>query len=273
MNSEAPNCAPVHPAPRRRGFTLLEMLVSVSVMVVIIFGLYSMFSSTQKAFRGTAGQVDVLEGGRAALELISRDLAQTVPANLANYPSFGVFSNSVIHTPVLVIAPDGPGTLIQTNILQDFFLLVRNGRAWEGHGYYVHLSPSEINLTNATKRFGALYRFQTNVPSLNPAAPMIDGFYAANPTQTNSFLIIDGVVHLTVRVFNASGVDITPLGGSLGGDRVPHMVELELGVMEPDIVGPARTLPTYAAFTNFLNQQAGKLHYFRQQIPIRSAVR
>lgn len=273
MNSAASNRAPVVTVLRNRGFTLLEMLVSVSVMVVIIFGLYSMFSSTQKAFRGISGQVDVLEGGRAAVELISRDISQAVPGNLANYPNFGVFANNVIRTPVVVTAPDGPGLLIQTNILQDFFLIVRNGRMWEGHGYYVHRSPSGSNLNLSTNGFGALYRFQTNVPALNPAAPMINGFYAANPTQTNSFMIVDGVVHLVVRAFNASGADITPFGGSLGGDRVPHMVELELGVLEPDIVGQARALPNYVAFTNFLNQQAGKVHYFRQQIPIRSAVR
>jgi prepilin-type N-terminal cleavage/methylation domain-containing protein len=258
---------------RARGFTLLEMLVSVAVMVVIILSLYSMFASTQKAFRGISGEVDVLEGGRAAVELISRDIAQAVAGNLENYPNFGVFNNSIIRTPAILIAPDGPGTLIQTNFLQDFFLLIRNGQQWEGHGYYVHRSPSGTNFNIATNGFGALYRFQTNVAALNPAGPMINGFYAANPAQSNSFLILDGVIHLTLRAFNASGVDITPLGGSLAGDRVPHLVELELGVLEPDIVGQARSLPTYAAFTNFLNQKAGKVHYFRQQIPVRSAVR
>ena len=47
----------------KRAFTLLEMLVSVSVMTMIVYVLYALFDTTQSALRKNAAQVDVNEGG------------------------------------------------------------------------------------------------------------------------------------------------------------------------------------------------------------------
>src|SRR5262249_44712767 len=53
------------------GFSLLEMMVAVTLLLVIIAALLTMFYQTQRAFRLSATQVDVLEAGRAAMELLT----------------------------------------------------------------------------------------------------------------------------------------------------------------------------------------------------------
>ena len=67
------------------------------------------------------------------------------------------------------------------------------------------------------------------------------------------------------------------VNGPLTGDTLPAMVELELGIMEPDMLGEARAIPAappqYTALTNYLGRNSGRVHLFRQQIPIRGAVR
>ena len=65
------------------GFTLLEMLVAVSVMTLVIYVLYALFDQTQDALKKNASEVDVNEGGRAALEMIVRELSQM---EVSGYP-------------------------------------------------------------------------------------------------------------------------------------------------------------------------------------------
>src|SRR5436309_8858412 len=71
-----PNSMAVNPSGRHRicagppirtrhdvaGFSLLEMMVAVTLLAIIIVGLLSMFYQTQRAFRQGSTQSDVLEG-------------------------------------------------------------------------------------------------------------------------------------------------------------------------------------------------------------------
>ena len=71
---------------REAAFSLVELLLAVSLMSVIVFGLYSMFNETQKALRSNVRQVDVLEAGRAAIELLVSDLEQASSPGLPVSP-------------------------------------------------------------------------------------------------------------------------------------------------------------------------------------------
>src|SRR5690349_9405531 len=69
--------APAHSFPpagfrSRQGFSLIEILVVVALLSVIILGLIAMFHQTQKALLSTTTQVDLLESGRAAADLVVR---------------------------------------------------------------------------------------------------------------------------------------------------------------------------------------------------------
>ena len=86
MNSRPANPTPLRPA----AFTVVELMVAVSVLSLIVVVLYNIFDNTQRAMRSNAAQVDVMEGGRAAIELISRDLEQMTELGLAGATNFYV---------------------------------------------------------------------------------------------------------------------------------------------------------------------------------------
>ena len=62
-----------------RALTLLEMMVAMSLLLIIVLGLYAMFDQTQRAFRSGLTQTDVLESQRAAMDIMARDLEQSRP--------------------------------------------------------------------------------------------------------------------------------------------------------------------------------------------------
>src|SRR6185295_14642440 len=78
---------------RQAAFSLIEIMVVMGLLVVIILGLLLMFNQTQRAFRAGMTQVDVLENGRTATEMIARELSQIAPNGLQrtnNSPNFFV---------------------------------------------------------------------------------------------------------------------------------------------------------------------------------------
>ena len=68
--------------PPNRAFSLIEIMVAVSLLAVIIVGLLAMFYQVQRAFRAGTAQSDIMEGGRATMSLIVRDLQDMAPSNL-----------------------------------------------------------------------------------------------------------------------------------------------------------------------------------------------
>src|SRR5687767_6768644 len=73
---------------RQEGLTIVEILVASALMVFIVFGLLIMFNQTQRAFKSSIRQVDVLEGGRAVLDLVVRDLEQLSTPRIPNVTTF-----------------------------------------------------------------------------------------------------------------------------------------------------------------------------------------
>ena len=187
------------------------------------------------------------------------------------------------------------GSLRQrTNLLENFFVLSRgnlNGQpTWFGTGYLVW--------PLATNAVYPLYRFYitTNVEaSPNPAALfnifMTAIFSSAFTTNSNWSHLLDGVVDLRVRAYDPNGFWMTngypvgytnfaknaifrpPAGGECGfylfSNTLPASVEVELGVLEDRTLQRAATWPNgSAAQNNYLAQQAGKVHLFRQRVTI-----
>ena len=64
----------------RCAFTLVEVMVVMALLSLIVIALMGVFSSTQAAFRASVTQTDVLEGGRAAMDLIAGDLRAMTPS-------------------------------------------------------------------------------------------------------------------------------------------------------------------------------------------------
>jgi hypothetical protein len=97
---------------------------------------------------------------------------------------------------------------------------------------------------------------------------------------------MDGVVHLVVRAHDTNGMWISDnytnaqnllrLGTAYGesqfymfSNMVPAAVELQLGVLEDRPLARAESLPFQSvAQSNYLAQQSGRVHVFRQLVPI-----
>ncbi|MGO8838898.1 MAG: PilW family protein [Limisphaerales bacterium] len=272
------------------GFTLIEILVVVVLLSFIILALMAVFNATQAAFRASITQTDVMEGGRAVMGLIKGDLESMTPSlGQSNVTvNFCVVTNQYQYqsgSAPLWQSLAGSG-FQRTNVLQNFFILTRQNTTWTGTGYFVD--------TASTNYFNPLYRFSitTNVQAASPAMLYTNFLYTP---VTNLTHLIDGVLDLTVRAYDPNGQWMTngyPFGytnfarnvwfsasalGEVGfymfSNTVPASVEVELGVLEDRSIQRAQSLPNVTpvwAQSNYLAQQAGKVHLFRQRIWIRN---
>lgn len=272
-----------HPSRSARAFSLIEILVVVGLLSLIILGLVIMFGQTQRAYRLGMTQVDVLEGGRMFTDLTTRELSQLAPSRSSNTVNFYVQIPFLapFHRPLL---QDLPGNSERrTNVLEDFFFLTAENQRWRGIGYRV--AP-------ANEPLATLYRFETNAPYGQHPYQLFWPFYYGNGTATltNLTRVLENVVHFKVRAYNTNGIWITNdlpkgadvrystlpfLDGEIGlymmsNSVVPASVELELGILEQRTAERAKTITDLNARSNYLAQQAGKVHVFRWRVPVRN---
>jgi type II secretory pathway pseudopilin PulG len=282
----------------RHAFTLIEVMVVVTLLSLIVIALMGVFNSTQAAFRASVTQTDVLEGGRAAMDLITGDLRAMTPSGGTNY----MVVNNVFYlgpvnfaasvkkaTSPPLIQPLVASSASRTNVLEDIFILSRENRTWTGVGYVVDTaSASSVN---------PLYRFSisTNVAATSPLA-LYNIFVGEvnNGAYTNMSHLMDGVVGLRVRAYDPSGIWLTngysfgmipnikntffeppipPVTGEVGmymfSNSLPASVEIELATLEDRSLQRASTWPNNSAGqSNYLAQQAGKVHIFRQRVTV-----
>jgi type II secretory pathway pseudopilin PulG len=304
---------------RRAGFSLIEIMVTMGMLTFIVLGLLLMFNQTQRAFRTGLTQTDVLESGRATLDMVARDLEQMAPSEAPDYINQNIRyrTTNFFVEPAVVYLRDPtkvfswknpflqelPGNIqARTNLVQRFFFLSKLNQDWLGTGYTV--IPDDANGC-----VGTLYRYSaTNNPR---------GALVALSTQfplaytTNMSRIADGIVHLRLRAFARNGYLITtnfingtnasyPLRSSTGpytnipnavlygsgaynssadprqaacyfmNNALPGYLELELGVLEPQILQKYRSIDSGLAARQYLSNHVAQVHIFRQRIPVRN---
>ena len=273
------------PTTKRRGlhaFSLVEVLLVVSLLSLIILALMNVFNATQTAFRASLTQTDVLEGSRAAMQLITTDLRGLTPSGgVFGAVNFSVIANNnSAYTPLRQSLPGA--TVQRTNLLNYFFSLGRQNQKWIGVGYIVD--------TTSTSPLYPLYRFYRETNTTTSPRILFDEFAnaVANAQWTNMSHVMDGVVHLVVRAHDTNGmwmnynytnaanftlVSPYPSYGEsqfyMFSNMVPAAVELQLGVLEDRPLARAESLPFQSvAQSNYLAQQSGRVHVFRQLVPI-----
>ncbi len=287
-----------------KAFTLVEVLVTMVLLSLIVLALMVVFNSTQKAFRASLTQTDVLESGRLVMNLMTSDLEGTVPSlgghtNTDIYPNIlpgdavNFYANTNFGYPPLLQALTASSQL-RTNVLENFFSLSRqniNGSpSWVGTGYTVM-----SNLPDGT--LYPLYRFYmaTNVMNGNPETLFANflndvSFNNFTNNSTNWSHLMDGVVDLQVRVYDPKGFLMTNYYDYYNGqyitnqntfitnnqnitfmfsNTIPASVDLELGVMEDAVLARAEGLAG-AAQLNYLSNHAGQVHLFRQRVLTRN---
>ncbi len=260
-----------------RGFSLIEIMVTVTLLAVIILGLVTMFNQTQRAFTTSLNQVDVLEGGRTASDMIAREMEQNSPSYYSN-----VFNFNVVPTVNSYIWPLANPPDVVTNVMEKLFFLTRYNQQWNAVGFEVEPVNNGV---------GTLYRYSSNNVPLPNLAFQVTNFMNATSllsTNTNFNRIIDGVVNFRIRAFGTNGnllfVTNAPSGNifvttnivgeyayHFSSNAVPAYVEMELGILE------TRTLERYRSYSNspslarsYLTNHAAQVHIFRQRIPIRA---
>lgn len=82
---------------KKRQFTILELIVSMSVLLVMMTIMMRFFSDAQKAWFASSGQAEIYDNGRIAMDLITSDLNaisfSTRPVNCRHTAeSLGFFS-------------------------------------------------------------------------------------------------------------------------------------------------------------------------------------
>ena len=264
-----------------RAFTVLELLLAVSLLSLIVFALYSMFDQTQRALRANLTQVDVQEGGRAAMELMTRELEQMSATQLAGCTNLFV---GAYPTNAQVIQPLLVSNSYRTNIREQFFFMTRLSKDWIGTGYRVLFASNGV---------GTLDRISiaTNVSKLT-SNNLINAFFTTS--LTNFQRVTDGVIHLRLLPYDAQGrlqvdgsagfrilkadntaalIGDLPLYFYYTNSAIPSYLELELGVIEPQTLQQLKSMPNPTAALTFLQLQASKVHLFRRRIPIRTALK
>jgi len=276
-------------------FSLIEVLVVVALLSFIVVALMGVFSSTQSAWRANMTQTDVLESGRATTDMIAQDLALAASSGVSSNAFFPVVNLSITNfSGYFALEQPLVGGGTRTNVLQNFFILSHKNNRWYGTGYAVYLSPTNIY---------SLYRLGTPEPGyLQPSLAysnfnnfifnLQNGFLTA-PNQAH---LLDGVVHLAVRTYDVNGAFITtnraniitnafnmnstPIPAYVNlqfySNSLPAAVELELGILEDRTLQRAESLPNDVPASpgdprmRYLENQAAKVHIFRQRVPIRN---
>jgi hypothetical protein len=203
-------------------------MVAVTLMSVMIVGLVVMFNQTRRAFTGSMTQVDVLESGRAAADIIAREVEQIAPYGLPAITNFMVyvplagvanlqgttalFPNSNPATYILT-QPLTDTNVYRTNILDAMLFTVPQNDSQNQEFSYVGYRLDKYN-----EGVGSLYRYQRdNIQTTNFNGSHYYTFAAYQPylftdagfttnASSNSFVkIIDGVVQFRVRALNTNG--------------------------------------------------------------------
>ncbi len=206
----------------------------MSILVLIVVALMEVFANTQAALRASVTQADILENGRATMDLMSSDLRSMAPCEYPSntvslaYPSsvnFFVGSMNFAGAVNTFVSPASPlvqplvggGGASRTNFLQDFFMLSQNtingAPTWIGIGYAVN-----TNLANGT--LYPLYRFYQTTNTLGGSPAMLFSNFLSL-AFTNSAVwshLMDGVVGLTVRAYDPQGYWITNNVDYYGGN-------------------------------------------------------
>jgi hypothetical protein len=280
----------------------------VGLLSFIILGLLAMFNQTQRAFRTSMTQSDVLEAGRSTMDLLVRELEQITPSQR---PNLLLGAGKVFYTtnffvelspgflPALgPLVQELPGNaLARTNLVQRFFFLSKYNQDWIGTGYQVW--PDD-----PTGCVGTLYRYSaTNIPRVAPidlsGAFLFAGSFATPPTNVSR--VADGLVHLRVRAYDdkgrmltnssaflnltnrypvntwvyANGLDSDQIACYSVSNAVPAYVEIEMGILEPQILQRYRAIGNGSALLQvaqrqYLSNHVAQVHIFRQRVPVRN---
>ena len=215
-------------------------MVAVSLLAVIIVDLLAMFYQVQRAFRAGTAQADILEGGRATMNLVTRDLQEMTACHFTNVFNCLIRPSRDMNRQALGPSfQDLPTGSRRTNWFQDIAFLSRNNDKWFATSYRIAYGDNGV---------GTLYRMvgdtnrqtlvQSNFVVIDNLAFEASRFFQDNSNSYNR--VVDGVVSFDVRPLDTNGLPF------------PNM----------DLSGPASSNPQYRWKPNVIVDHANGLFVF-----------
>ncbi|MDA7915762.1 hypothetical protein N9B94_00835 [Verrucomicrobia bacterium] len=248
--------------------TLIELMVSVTLMTFIVLGLYQVFDATQKAMRNGANQVDATETGRSTMGILLRDLEQAASSGSTNI-NLDLFDPGYLNN-VVTLLPSG---VEATNIDQEMFFL-KKGQHWTGVGYLCLPTKNPLvddDLSLAGIR--SLYRFETETNILE----LMDDNLLNKFTDVNGRLgrlnkVAEGVVNFSIKVLT-NGVLMTNMLGEAQttlqlSNQAPSHLDLELSLIDPEVMDEIRNIPNSTAISNYLYRLPASFQVYNSRVRV-----
>jgi prepilin-type N-terminal cleavage/methylation domain-containing protein len=138
------------------GFTLAELMVTMTVMLIVLFAMYSLFDMGLKTFKFGNDKVEAVENARVGLEKMEREMRGAYPLNqvAAKKQVFWVY-NSPATPQVPPNQPTAPGTspgpLTFGNNLNGNYV-IEGDEATESISYYLENGILKRSVNGGTGR-------------------------------------------------------------------------------------------------------------------------
>ena len=231
-----------HPIRLLRGFTLIEMLVSLVVLALLVFAMTALVESATRLWRDNEGRTDACREGRAALAIMARDLRNAVASSNVTSIRFNLQSGAA-------------GTNYGSNV---FFLASLPSAAQETNsksdvcevGYFLALDRTPAS-TNRTLN---LYRYFRS--SGQTFANLAAGTLFVNITTgaEGEELLARNIVDMRINPISALTGEWTDFAPS-SDEPLPAIVEITLSAIGQDTANKLESSGGLAA-TNLLMARA-----------------
>lgn len=228
---------------RRRGFTIIELLAAMAVLLIMVALLSRVFGSAASTWRAGHKRIESNNSGRAAMEFMSRELSAVVMSKKDG--------------PTFVLESDQTNTL---GMLSDSLYFVTMSHRAEYRSGQKYRDVQQVcyavrpSVTNQPGRY-ALYRFVYEVFDNTNFSCYVNNVWTsslkrltANPTVNGSILADN------VRSFE---VFVTPVGEddpqedySLESEPPPAAIDIYLEVLAEEDAVRASLTPGDTAFMN-----------------------
>lgn len=202
----------------KKSFTLLELLVSMTVFTVLMMALMQFLGSAQKLWVGTDQKNEMFENARMALDFMSRDI-QSIFYEYDKTPFWSDVTNSRL---CLATTTETLPTGCYSRIV--------------GTEYFIGTSAATDSPPNCQQLY--IYRFgdnnTTNWPKLyinsGSAQTNVEAAYGTTlPAVASSIAVIPYVVELKFTCYNKM---FTEINASPGGYEFPYAINIDLTVLD-----------------------------------------
>jgi type II secretory pathway pseudopilin PulG len=257
-------------------FSLVEVMVAVGLLAFIIVGLLAMFYQTQRAFRSSATQTDVLEAGRATMQMIRQDIQEIHAANFTEITNFFIRPAPGARTLSFPYPPKKTGAGALDTEFMDVSFLQKVNDDWTGVAYRIDGAGQGLGTLMRLENTVTPDTFEPYISGGNGLSNLNAGLHYSQPVDSSYHRVIDGVVHFNFVVYDTNGVVVLPdQNGSyiFTSNAIPAYLDVELGVLEPKTLEQFRARAgtgNAPAAEAFLIDRVERVHMFKQRIPIRT---